>query len=86
MSLIGGQALFEAADGSMAFVREHVHGYGDYLDAFARAGLEARGCREPRFGPAEAEMQGPAAAFVPEATRAAFVGLPGALVWLLIRS
>ncbi|HEY4397441.1 MAG TPA: methyltransferase domain-containing protein [Acidimicrobiia bacterium] len=85
MSVIGGQALFESADGSLAFVREHVHVHCDYLDAFAAAGLEVVRCVEPRFGPDEAEMQGMAAQFVPDATRAAFVGLPGALIWQVKR-
>jgi SAM-dependent methyltransferase len=85
MSVAGGQALFEAADGSLAFVREHVHLHGEYLDAFADAGLDVVRCVEPRFGPEEAGMQGMAAQFIPEATRAAFVGLPGALIWQLRR-
>jgi SAM-dependent methyltransferase len=85
MSVAGGQALFEAADGSLAFVREHVHLLGEYLDAFAAEGLDVVRCVEPRFGPEEAEMQGMAAQFIPEATRAAFAGLPAALVWQLIR-
>jgi ubiquinone/menaquinone biosynthesis C-methylase UbiE len=85
MSVAGGQALFESADGSLAFVREHVHLHGEYLDAFAAAGLEVVRCVEPRFSPAEASMQGMAAQFIPEATEAAFAGLPGALVWQLRR-
>jgi len=39
----------------------------------------------PRFGPAEAMMQGPASDFIPDAAAAAFVGVPGALVWNLVR-
>lgn len=85
MSVAGGQALFEGADGSLAFVREHIHLHGEYLDAFAAAGLDVVRCLEPRFDAAQAEMQGMAAQFIPEATRAAFVGLPGALVWHLRR-
>jgi ubiquinone/menaquinone biosynthesis C-methylase UbiE len=85
MSVAGGQALFEAADGSLAFVREHVHLHGEYLDAFAEAGLDVVRCVEPRFGPDEAAMQGMAAQFIPEATRAAFVGLPAAMIWQLER-
>jgi ubiquinone/menaquinone biosynthesis C-methylase UbiE len=80
MSAGGGQALFEAADGSLAFVREHVHLHSDYLDAFVAAGLDVTRCVEPRFGPDEAAMQGLAAHFIPEATQAAFVGRPGALI------
>jgi hypothetical protein len=66
-------------------VREHVHLHGEYLDAFGAAGLEVVHCVEPRFGPDEAGMQGMAAQFIPEATQAAFAGLPGALVWQLRR-
>ncbi len=86
MSVAGGQALFESVDGSLAFVREHVHLHSEYLDAFAAAGLEVVRCVEPRFGPDEADMQGMASRFVPDATRAAFAGLPGALIWQLRRS
>ena len=85
MSVAGGQALFESADGSLAFVREHVHLHGEYLDAFAAAGLEVVRCVEPRYGPAEAGMQAMAAHFIPEATQGAFAGMPGALVWQLER-
>lgn len=85
MSVAGGQALFEAADGSLAFVREHVHLHGEYLDAFGEVGLDIVHCIEPRFGPEEASMQGMAAQFIPDATLAAFVGLPAALIWQLER-
>jgi SAM-dependent methyltransferase len=85
MSVAGGQALFETTDGSLAFVREHVHLHGEYLHAFGHSGLDVVRCLEPRFGPDEAAMQGMAAQFVPEATRAAFVGLPAALIWQLER-
>lgn len=85
MRVAGGQALFAAADGSLAFVREHVHLHGEYLDAFAASALDVIRCVEPRFGAEEAEMQGMAAQFIPDATRAAFTGLPGALIWQLER-
>jgi ubiquinone/menaquinone biosynthesis C-methylase UbiE len=85
LSVAGGQALFESVDGSLAFVREHIHLHSEYLRAFASAGFEVVHCIEPRFGPDEAGMQGMAAQFIPEATRAAFAGLPGALIWQLER-
>jgi SAM-dependent methyltransferase len=85
MSATGGQALFRAADGTSAFVREHPHLHSEYLAAFAASGLEIRRCLEPRFDESAAVMQGPAHHFVPEATIAAFRGLPGALVWDLVR-
>jgi SAM-dependent methyltransferase len=85
MSVAGGQALFAAADGSLAFVREHVHLHGEYIDAFGATGLDLVRCVEPRFSPEEAAMQGMAAQFIPDATSAAFTGLPGALIWHLER-
>jgi SAM-dependent methyltransferase len=48
-------------------------------------GVVIRQCLEPRIGPAEAAMQGPATQFIPDATAAAYVGLPGALIWELVR-
>ena len=86
MSFIGGQAAFRAADGSMAFVREYPHTYGEYLRAFAAAGLEVRGCIEPCFDDISAAMQGFAHRFIPDAAIAAYRGLPGALVWDLVKS
>jgi SAM-dependent methyltransferase len=85
-SATGGTAFFRRADGSNAFMRNHGHLHGDYLRAFHRAGLEVRECLEPRFDSAQVEMQGLAHAFVPDAATAAFLGLPGALVWELVRS
>jgi ubiquinone/menaquinone biosynthesis C-methylase UbiE len=85
LAVTGGQALFQAADGSLAFVRQHSHLHSEYLDAFAAAGLEVVRCVEPRLGPEEAAGQGMAAQFIPEATHVAFAGLPGALVWQLER-
>jgi SAM-dependent methyltransferase len=76
MSVAGGQALFETTDGSLAFVREHVHLHGEYLHAFGHSGLDVVRCLEPRFGPDEAAMQGMAAQFVPEATKRRSSGSP----------
>jgi ubiquinone/menaquinone biosynthesis C-methylase UbiE len=84
LSALGGAAFFRGSDGSSAFIRGHPQSHADYLDAFAAAGLALRRCIEPRFAVAEVEMQQPAAAFAPEATAAAYLGLPAALVWDLI--
>ena len=81
---LGGAAFFRGSDGSSAYIRGHPHSHADYLDAFGAAGLGLRRCIEPRFASAEVEMQQPAAAFAPEATEAAYLGLPGALVWDLV--
>ena len=84
-SVIGGEAFFQAADGTSAFVREHEHLHGDFLRAFATAGLTVADCHEPRFGPEEVAMQGFASEMVPEAAEAAYLDLPAALVWDLVR-
>ena len=81
----GGAAYFQDAAGASGVVRGYAHLHGEYLRAFATAGLQVRACLEPRFSPAEAAMQGPASAFIPEAAQAAYVGLPGALIWDLDR-
>ncbi len=83
--LLGGQAFFSNAAGKSAFEREHRHFYSAYLRAFSTAGLEVRGCFEPTMGDREVSMQALAHTFVPEAARAAFLGLPNALVWELGR-
>jgi len=85
MRLNGGQAFFATASRTCAFVREHGHLHGDYLRAFAAAGLRVTRCLEPSIGEDEVSMQALAHAFVPEATRAAFLGMPEALVWELSR-
>jgi SAM-dependent methyltransferase len=85
LTAIGTAAFFRGADGAGAFMRNHDHVHSEYLDAFAAAGLGVRRCLEPRFGDDEVADQGLGMAFVPEATRAAYLGLPGALVWELER-
>jgi len=85
LSALGVAAFFQAADGSAGFVRNHRHVHGEYLDAFAEAGLDVRRCIEPRFGPDEVGMQAIAERYVPDAASAAYLGLPGALVWDLAR-
>jgi SAM-dependent methyltransferase len=81
----GGAAYFQDAGGGAGVVRGYGHLHGDYLRAFEQAGLTVRQCLEPRFGPAEAAMQASASSFIPDATEAAYVGVPGALIWDLDR-
>ena len=82
---LGGAAYFQDAGGRAGVVRGHGHLHGEYLRAFETVGLRVRQCLEPRLGPAEAAMQGPASSFIPEAAEAAYVGVPGALIWELDR-
>ena len=83
---IGAAAFFRDAQGASAFVRGHPHSHADYLDAFAAAGLTVRRCIEPTFGAAEVKMQQPAWSLLPDATTAAYLGLPLALIWQLTPS
>ena len=78
---LGGGAYFQDAGGRAGVVRGYGHLHGDFLRAFETVGLRVRDCLEPRYGPAEAAMQGPASSFIPDAAHAAFVGVPGALIW-----
>lgn len=82
--VFGGQALFQAADGSYAFVQGGTHLHGAYLAAFRAAGLEVRECLEPRWTEEDVPLLvGPLFALAPAGFRAAFRGLPGALIWEL---
>jgi SAM-dependent methyltransferase len=84
---LGGGALFQGTDGEFARVRGWVHHHEDYVAAFTASGLEIRACIEPRWSEAELPLLGgPLYALAPEALQAAFVGLPAALVWSLVRS
>jgi SAM-dependent methyltransferase len=82
--VLGWQAQFQTAGGGAGFMRLHPHLPSEYCAAFAACGLRLRGCHEPRLT-AEAAAT-PAAARLPDANRAAWVGLPGVLIWDLEKS
>ncbi len=79
-ALLGWNAPFSAADGSRGFVREHPHLHGDYLAAFAASGLRLERCVEPTLSERELGAKRRAFRHVPEATAAAYLGLPAVLV------
>ena len=83
LKALGGAAFFRDADGASGIVRVHPHSHADYLDAFAAVGLTVRRCLEPKLGPTEVEMQQPAWSIIPEATTAAYLDLPAAVIWNL---
>lgn len=85
LTQLGSAAYFQAADGASGVVRGHRHLLGDYLSAFSAAGLEVRQCVEPTFGATEVAMQAFGHWFVPDATSAAYLNLPAALVWKLVK-
>jgi len=77
--LVGWQAQFRGADGEAAFMRLHPHLLSEYATAALGAGLRVAACMEPLLTPESVVT--PAAEHVPEANRAAWVGLPGVVVW-----
>ncbi|HEY2696775.1 MAG TPA: methyltransferase domain-containing protein [Pseudonocardiaceae bacterium] len=74
-------APFKDADGNRGFIREHRHGHADYVSAFTAAGLTVRACVEPAIGMAEIGAKRRAYRHIPDATIAAYLGLPAVLVW-----
>jgi SAM-dependent methyltransferase len=82
--MLGWQAQFRTADGGAGFMRLHPHLPSEYCQAAAAAGLRVRGCHEPRLTPEAAATA--AAERLPEANHAAWVGLPGGVVWELEKS
>jgi len=80
-AILGWHAPFEDDKGRRWFVREHPHTHADYLDAFAAAGLALRRCVEPKLTAAEVPAKRRAFRHLPEATSAAYVGLPAVLIW-----
>ncbi len=77
--LLGWQAQFHAASGGAGFIRLYPHLPSDYCQAYAAGGLRIRSCYEPRLTPEAAVTA--AAERLPDANRAAFVGLPGVIIW-----
>jgi ubiquinone/menaquinone biosynthesis C-methylase UbiE len=74
----GAHAFFRHPDGSRGVVRNELRWHGEYLDAFATAGLRIRRCIEPRFS------QEVLAAFASKGRSPALVhllGLPLVLIW-----
>jgi SAM-dependent methyltransferase len=77
---LGWNAPFTDQLGRRGFVREHAHTHSDYLTAFRSAGVQLRGCVEPKLTLDHVRSKRRAFEHVPEATAAAYVGLPAALV------
>jgi SAM-dependent methyltransferase len=78
---LGWHAPFLDEGGQRRFVREHDHNHADYLSAFRSAGWRVLDCIEPELTAAEVRAKRRAYQSIPEATAAAYLGLPGVLVW-----
>lgn len=79
-AFLGWQAPFRDASGQRRFVREHPHTQSDYLTAFQRAGLDLVTCLEPALTERELRLRQRMWRFIPEATLAAYEGMPAVLV------
>ena len=80
LAALGWHAPFHGADGRRGFVREHDHTHSDYLAALGAAGLRLEDLAEPRLEPRQVAAKRRAMREIPEATLAAYAGLPGVLV------
>jgi SAM-dependent methyltransferase len=85
VSFLGGVAHVQLGDGTRGFARNHCHLHGQYLDAFAEVGLEVRACLEPRYDVEALGLKRTAMRCIPEATTAAYLGMPAAVIWDLAR-
>jgi ubiquinone/menaquinone biosynthesis C-methylase UbiE len=83
--LLGGHAVFPLGEGRVGVMRNDHHPHAEYLAAFTRNGFDVVHCAEPVFT-GESRVSASAAALLPEATRAAFDGLPAVLLWVLRRT
>ncbi len=78
----GAHAFFRLQDGARAVVRNELHWHGEYVEAFASAGLQVRRCLEPRFSQEvldafNSKGSPPALAHL--------LGLPYVLIWDCVR-
>jgi ubiquinone/menaquinone biosynthesis C-methylase UbiE len=83
LAALGWQAQFRTAAGGAGFIRLHQHLPSSYAQAAAAAGLAVADLFEPALPAASAVTvaQGP----IPEANAAAWAGLPGVIVWDLVK-
>ena len=77
--MLGWQAQFRSESGGTGFMRLHGHLLSDYGRAAKAAGLRVRSFEELRLTPESAITV--AAERLPDANRAAWVGLPGVVIW-----
>ena len=86
VTTLDGQAFFTHEDGQTPFVRNHPHPVAAYLRSFRTHGLIVDDCVEPVLGEGDGPMYGGVLHYVaPDATRAAYLGLPFVLGWSLRR-
>lgn len=80
---LGWQAFFPRKAGSQGFVRNHVHGFAQYLAAFAAADLTVAELVEVPFDNKSLRLTAEYDEELAAGTVAAFEGLPALIVWTL---
>ena len=83
LTALGATAFFVGADGAPGYVSSHMHLTGAYLDAFAASGLSVARLIEPRLD--EVNFAAGANSYLPRSAARSIAGLPGALVWSLVK-
>jgi ubiquinone/menaquinone biosynthesis C-methylase UbiE len=78
---VGWHALFADVSGRRSYIREHPHTHADYMTAFESRDLTVLGCLEPKLAAEHVRRKRRAVGHIPDATMAAYVGLPAVLVW-----
>jgi ubiquinone/menaquinone biosynthesis C-methylase UbiE len=88
MMLLGGAAFFVAGDGSFGHVTSYFHPHSTQVAAFKAVGLSIEQCLEPRWGQEEILLllrTGGLGGIADEAFSTAWLGMPGVLIWELVR-
>ena len=85
-AFLGWHAPFEDEEGRRRFVREHTHTHADYLSAMRAANLVVTECFEPTLSAEAVNAKRRAVRHIPDATLAAYVGLPAVLIWAAIKA
>jgi len=78
-AILGWRAVFVDADGRRSMIPEYPHLHGDYIAAFAAAGLTVRRCIEPRLSAEQAKAR--AKKHRVEAFEDALTDVPAVIVW-----
>ncbi|HKI93245.1 MAG TPA: class I SAM-dependent methyltransferase [Gaiellaceae bacterium] len=78
-AILGWRAVFVDADGRRSMIPEYPHLHGDYIAAFAAAGLMVRRCIEPRLSAEQAKAR--AKKHRVEAFEDALTDVPAVIVW-----
>jgi len=83
---LGGQAEFHDKAGKRGYIRNYIHWYNIYLQAFNQIGLKVLECLEPTMGQEHLKLAQTGFDLSAKTVRAALLGLPITLVWVLEKS